>query len=647
MIDVIPLGKQDSEEHKAANQLRDLIAEAWPQVADDRRHRVKIFSEVHCKREKRVDLDLVVFINLWKPILAGVTDDGKEAYVKDLWLTIEVKDHHGDKIFFKGEDLYVKYQYPNGKVVNASRQAREHWQSLSNYLGKRGHSVPWITYLLWMRNVSEIHLLKEKHNVLGNEASWETFLQRICNNSPLRWNRALEKHIVGGVGLGKDDTARAYEEFTKVVYTASPLERWRIEGITREAVRKDQRYRKKLGEQLLIFRGRGGAGKTVTLLRLAHQIYSEFYGSTLVLTYNKTLVADIRRLLDLMEINQGFSDRKIRIETVHWFMGKILRESGICEGEDPYFFENYRSYLEDLLEHIRGGAFSKDDIETTDPESFSWDYIMVDEGQDWPAIEREVLFSLYGHRRFVVADGYDQLVRQGSKSDWRRGLYIKESQTVPLRKSLRLKGNLCRFANAFAERMELREWHVEANSEIWGGRIVVVEGPYAKTPELHEQLFEKHKKFGPDRTAENEPIDMLFCIPPKLAKKRVVAKTLEDWDWQVWDGSVEQERGKGPESKKQLRVVTYDSCRGLEGWTVVNLGFDDLYDYKVEEWKKAVEEADLSTSPKQYAAQWLTIPLTRAIDTLVIQVSSADHAVTDALRDVAEECNDFVEWHGK
>ncbi len=502
-----------------------------------------------------------------------------------------------------------------------------------------------------MRKVSESHLIKEKHNVLGNEASWETFLARICNNSSPRWNRALGKHIVGGVELDKDDTARAYEEFTKVVYTASPLERWRIEGITREAVRKDQRYRKKLGEQLLIFRGRGGAGKTVTLLRLAHQIYNEFYGSILVLTYNKTLVADIRRLLDLMEINQGFSDRKIRIGTVHWFMGKILHESGICKGEDPSFFENYESYLEDLLEHIRGGAFTKDDIETmkeNDPESFSWDYIMIDEGQDWPATEREVLFFLYGHRRFVVADGYDQLVRQGSKSDWRRGLNIKESQTVPLRKSLRLKGDLCRFANAFAERMGLREWHVEANSEIWGGRIVVVEGLYAKTPELHQELFEEHKKLGPDKNADNEPIDMLFCIPPKLAKERVVAKKLEGWGWQVWDGSVEQERGKGPESEKQFRIVTYDSCRGLEGWTVVNLGFDDLYDYKVNEWKKkAVEEADLSTSPEQYAAQWLTIPLTRAINTLVIQVSSADHVVKDALRDVAEECNDLVEWHVK
>jgi hypothetical protein len=38
------------------------------------------------------------------------------------------------------------------------------------------------------------------------------------------------------------------------------------------------------------------------------------------------------------------------------------------------------------------------------------------------------------------------------------------------------------------------------------------------------------------------------------------------------------------------------------------------------------------------------IPRTRAIDTLVIQVSSSGHVVTEALRYAKNQCSDVVEW---
>jgi superfamily II DNA or RNA helicase len=71
-----------------------------------------------------------------------------------------------------------------------------------------------------------------------------------------------------------------------------------------------------LGQQLLVFRGRGGSGKTIRLLRLAKDLYDNGK-RVLLLTFNKALVADIRRLLVLLGINnQGF-DRGIHISTAH------------------------------------------------------------------------------------------------------------------------------------------------------------------------------------------------------------------------------------------------------------------------------------------------------------------------------------------
>jgi hypothetical protein len=52
-----------------------------------------------------------------------------------------------------------------------------------------------------------------------------------------------------------------------------------------------------------------------------------------------------------------------------------------------------------------------------------------------------------------------------------------------------------------------------------------------------------------------------------------------------------------------------------------------------------------ATAASEFALRWLMIPLTRAIDTLVIQVMSKNHLVTEKLRAAAGECGDTVEWH--
>ena len=47
---------------------------------------------------------------------------------------------------------------------------------------------------------------------------------------------------------------------------------------------------------------------------------------------------------------------------------------------------------------------------------------------------------------------------------------------------------------------------------------------------------------------------------------------------------------------------------------------------------------------QQHAASWAMIPMTRAMDTLVIQISPANTPIHAVLRGVAERHRDFVEW---
>jgi hypothetical protein len=115
----------------------------------------------------------------------------------------------------------------------------------------------------------------------------------------------------------------------------------------------------------------------------------------------------------------------------------------------------------------------------------------------------------------------------------------------------------------------------------------------------------------------------------------------------VWDGVVADVRTGYPVSPTEFRVLQYDSSRGLEGWTVFLWGLDDFFEYKIGEWHRshaASEAADADRQASLFAVRWLMIPLSRAIDMLVIQVGGRASAFKSTLRQVADSCQDFVEW---
>jgi hypothetical protein len=73
---------------------------------------------------------------------------------------------------------------------------------------------------------------------------------------------------------------------------------------------------------------------------------------------------------------------------------------------------------------------------------------------------------------------------------------------------------------------------------------------------------------------------------------------------------------------------------------------DDFFEYKQNSWPiSGAPVRDDERHAFLHAARWLMIPLTRAIDTLVIQVSSRSTPLKAILRKVADTSPDYVEWH--
>lgn len=78
---------------------------------------------------------------------------------------------------------------------------------------------------------------------------------------------------------------------------------------------------------------------------------------------------------------------------------------------------------------------------------------------------------------------------------------------------------------------------------------------------------------------------------------------------------------------------------------------DELWDYKRAQWLNDGHPIDdLYASAKDlaklHASRWVMIPLTRAIDTLVINIGSQQSFVRDALLKAAKARPDIVELIG-
>lgn len=649
-------GNTEGAEAEAANTLRKLIIESWPWMESDLKSEIHIIAGVKCHGQVLRDLDLVVFGQfseraLYKPFLpffcARDNTLKKPALIHacNLCVTIEIKDSNPASMRFIGTQVEVQY---GNQWKNITEQSHRQIFSLKNYLQINGINAPHITNLIWLRGVETVDLPKFPHNIIGGNATWDLFINVIAQQSPPRL-RDGKWLLDANFQVQPGGFQSACNLLTKTILPTN-LDRKKMDRICRHSVNPE--WFSNLQNKDLVFRGRGGTGKTIILLQLAWKAYEESNSRVLLLTYNKALVADMRRIFTLMNLPDHFAEKTIQIKTIHSFLYSTLVNLGFDFEEAP-FLTNYEEYKERALSFIREGAVLRSDIDDLirKKDDFKWDFILIDEGQDWPENERALLDCLYPDIKFAVADGIDQLVRQDKTCDWRAPKTTKQVQTINLASCLRMKAGLARFTSLFANELGLSKWIDEPNIDAPGGRVIIIEGDYFRDKNFHGRLMNYNKADG------NQPVDMLVCIPHSLVVRgdngenisSLVADHFIALGQEVWDGVSADIRTSYPTSINQLRIVQYDSCRGLEGWVVINLALDKLYEHKKSLWRppEKFEPGSFIDDPSLahlYAARWLMIPMTRAVDTLVIQISSHQSVIREALLKAANQCADFVQW---
>jgi hypothetical protein len=600
---------------------------------------LRILVNFKCTGEPKQDLDLLLVGTFGSglPITSMVADERHKAKLVNIVAIIEVKDVPAERT--KVEAGHVKVLYKDG-WSDSTTQVQLQMQSLVAFLKRGGIDPPYIARAVWLRNVSSRDLPDTlPSNVLCGKSNFQMFCDLLFQVKPPIRAPNGEQIIV----CAKNDRINAAVEIMRRLgksFQPTPLDRRRLEKIGRRLV-NDQRYVTERGNQLLAFRGRGGSGKTIHLIRLAKGYSDDYNERVLLLTYNHALAADIRRLLTLMGIQDSVRTNGIVIETAESFFVGIIKE--LCNWNYTEAEKNYKSYYKaQKAEVLRQVANMNEgevrDLLHNDYDKFGWDAICIDEAQDWPEDERDLLFAIYGPTRCIIADGIDQLVRETTPCEWAGHPLVKgRKQVVPLRRSLRLASNLCRFVHDFATTAGL-DWDQDSNDELLGGRVIIVEGLYTK--ELHDEIMGEHIEKG------NYPVDSLFCLPPEIENTGRFAGQLQQWGLKVWDGTRTDVRQTFPTDRDEYRVVRYESCRGLEGWTVVCLDFDRFFENKLCIAPSEPAGGLFVTTGearRHFAASWCVIPLTRAINSLVLQVSPGTE-LRELLFEMFKRHEDFVDW---
>lgn len=351
-------------------------------------------------------------------------------------------------------------------------------------------------------------------------------------------------------------------------------------------------------------------------------------------------------------------------------------------GDFKFVVENKLFYAQDFIQFL-----IKQNVIITDPEnaieSFNayikrtirrtrvWDYIFIDEVQDWHREEREIIYSLFGVTNIILSDGLkQQLVRSNEYLDWttfnKRRL---KTDGVSLNKSLRQKENLSRFQNVFAQLTNV-PWNVESDIKQTKGRVIV------STIGFTKEIYNSLNQVGLENECDCHD-SLMILIPPSLTKRtreqnvyvdedddlideqQVVEREFankevweKEWEIKIWDGTYVDKEHISKKSlplpmNEQHRIFHYESSRGLESWTTVCLEMDELYEKKKYYYEPTDGQQSIYSKEEQarmYAANWCLIAMSRAVDTIVITLRDPKSELAGILRGVASETKDIVTW---
>lgn len=679
------LGPDTTSEHANAAQLKKALITSAPELAHPE-CRLAIIPQVFAKG-REIDC-VLVFEDTRAPENMFCTS--QSVPVQSFVACVEVKNHSPDAVRLHGTHLEVRYGdawHDATAQADAQVWALKDFQQFS-YFGKAGRNKTYVQSMLWLPRVPPGDLAGAppigRTGIFCADLSWQGLIDGFEVNSRQRKVQTL-------VPADQDSRDHSYDSLVEALTAKvepTRLDLRRVNALTKKRF-DEQDYVNNLGSGLLMFRGRAGTGKTFALIQMAIHLARDGK-RTRIVTYNHGLISDMARALTIIRDRHKDISPVPEVET-RWMLMRELFGLAFGEGalsragklyddleeREALFLSAMRlpqAFLKEMMPCCAYKVAGKRcDCGTEKYETWAdicvyrekfpapYDFLLVDEGQDWSTEHRDLIYDIFGSQRVIVADGVDQFVDR-VRCDWDRG-DIAKNRIVPLRTSRRTKAATCDTINDIARALEVPDWDVEPDQTVTGGRITVL-----VEPQPRRAIERALELLGEDlaKQPQMRAVDALVCLPHTAATGTNYCNLFEmvredncaDY-WRGYDWETRQNR-EYPSRQTALRAVLYQSCRGMEGWTTLCMGLDQFYDHvtarpdidieglrdelKADQglfFAESMYEKKLAAERRAYALNWLMIPLTRSMDHLIIHLTDADSSLGHVLQGIDR---DKISW---
>lgn len=286
--------------------------------------------------------------------------------------------------------------------------------------------------------------------------------------------------------------------------------------------------------------------------------------------------------------------------------------------------------------------------------------LFIDEAQDCHSLERDIFLALWEQKNVVVCTGgQEQLIRHSEECNWKfNGVANKPIHNIisieKRSKTYRMKPNLVKLCNFIAEKFQVNldlSAHKTDTDDL--GRVIIdfdkqnlksVIEQFRQSEEInklshYESILFLSETFGLEtgsKIKDDIYVDDKNNIinSKKSEDKTSNISTLTGIDSEEFflhhQKSVKNDQddseGNDTPTPNTYRSIYYESCRGLEAWSVVCLDLDLFYQRKFTEdiaGKFLSDDLLLTENERRekYAITWVLMALTRPIDSLYIHIS--------------------------
>jgi hypothetical protein len=598
-----------SKEAECASKLAEIFEYSLPRnlVGD-----IYIIPNMICPQARKKNLDLVVWVNMENEIeiniKSGVEGNtlpiNRLVKIKDALLIFEIKNHNEySSIKIEHQKLYCVY--PEG-FHNVTDQSDGQKTALFSFLKDKIYSSPFVVNLIWLFRAdrSNHYDAHQIYNVVWGQPTLNQIFEVVFKNNLPKLNENIGYYRSSRNDIIASSTSAFFEVLRKNTANGiGRISRKKVhELIQKEISEFESNYFNGIGNKLTTIHGNPGTGKTIHLIHLAKNLYHKRGFKSIILTFNKPLQQDIKRLL----YYSGLADvNHIEIQTFDAFVYRCLQEYGEQIVEQPDF-DTLTFKLDEIINN-------EDNPRELFSSAKQYDCVLIDEGQDWSDLKKQIIFKLFGFQYTIVAVGENQLVEEIIPQIWDKGLDRDQKQKFTLEVSHRNKVNIVDFLGLIGQSYN---WELINNRNLNGGRVIITNSySYNFHNELVEDLQEN----------ENSFYDMMF-LGATNEKLNEIETSLNSFGHKGFVANRTENRNE-MFPLDQFRIISYQACRGLEAWTVVC--------YEWDEFLKQLMNRMNTDSIQKAIESFNLIVMTRAIDTLVITLKDTESDVSKQLINTA------------